>query len=257
MRFHCPWDSPGKNTGVGCHFLLQCMKVKSESEVAQSCLTLSDPMNCSPPGSSIHGIFQAVCKSLWYHTNVNSSIRKKWTVGRKTATGGSQGRLNSAWSSEKLPEIGPGLHSQLMPEIEGAQISRGRVPGFLQDARSQRRSEAKGRGHELSALHVGQRLSPVESRPVVNTLVFYQEKRWPHNPTTTNNLWEALTPGFIFLSCKSKSDYPHCFECQEKKNKIEFRGLEGLLIKHKDKWWLSEKSFWEDEETEFTIAWNG
>ena len=54
-----PWDSPGKNTGVGCHFLLQCMKVKSESEVAQSCLTLSDPMDCSLPGSSIHGSFQA------------------------------------------------------------------------------------------------------------------------------------------------------------------------------------------------------
>ena len=49
------WDSPGKNTGVGCHFLLQCMKVKSESEVAQSCPTLSDPMDCSLPGSSIHG----------------------------------------------------------------------------------------------------------------------------------------------------------------------------------------------------------
>ena len=54
-----PWDSPGKNTGVGCHFLLQCMKVKSEREVAQSCPTLSDPMDCSPPGSSVHGIFQA------------------------------------------------------------------------------------------------------------------------------------------------------------------------------------------------------
>ena len=54
-----PWDSPGKNTGVGCHFLLQCMEVKSESEVAQSCPTLSDPIDCSPPGSSIHGIFQA------------------------------------------------------------------------------------------------------------------------------------------------------------------------------------------------------
>ena len=49
-----PWDSPGKNTGVGCHFLLQCMTVKSESEVAQSCPTLSDPMDCSPPGSSVH-----------------------------------------------------------------------------------------------------------------------------------------------------------------------------------------------------------
>ena len=58
-RLPCPWDSPGKNTGVGCHFLLKCMKVKSESEVAQSCLTLSDPMDCSPPGSSIHGTLQA------------------------------------------------------------------------------------------------------------------------------------------------------------------------------------------------------
>ena len=58
-RLPRPWDSPGKNTGVGCHFLLQCVKVKSESEVAQSCPTLSDPMDCSPPASSVHGIFQA------------------------------------------------------------------------------------------------------------------------------------------------------------------------------------------------------
>ena len=58
-RLPYPWDSPGKNTGVGYHFLLQCMKVKSESEVAQLCPTLSDPMDCSLPGSSIHGIFQA------------------------------------------------------------------------------------------------------------------------------------------------------------------------------------------------------
>ena len=58
-RLPRPWDSPGKNTGVGCHFLLQCMKVKSESEVAQSCLTLRNPMDCSLPGSSIRGIFQA------------------------------------------------------------------------------------------------------------------------------------------------------------------------------------------------------
>ena len=54
-----PWDSPGKNTGVGCHFLLQGMKVESEREVAQSCPTLRDSMDCSLPGSSIHGIFQA------------------------------------------------------------------------------------------------------------------------------------------------------------------------------------------------------
>ena len=58
-RFRHPWDSPGKNTGVGCHFLLQCMKVKSEREVSQLCLTPHDPMDCRAPGSSIHGIFQA------------------------------------------------------------------------------------------------------------------------------------------------------------------------------------------------------
>ena len=57
-RFLCPWDSPGNNTGVGFHFLLQCMRVKIESEVAQSCPTLHDPMDCSLPGSSVHGIFQ-------------------------------------------------------------------------------------------------------------------------------------------------------------------------------------------------------
>ena len=66
-RLPCPQDSPGKNTGVGCHFLLQCMKVKSESEVAQSCLTLSDPMECSPPGSSVHGIFLGChCLLPWH-----------------------------------------------------------------------------------------------------------------------------------------------------------------------------------------------
>ena len=59
IRLLCAWDCPGKNTGVGCHFLLQCMKVKSESEVAQSCPTLSDPMDCSLPRFSVRGIFQA------------------------------------------------------------------------------------------------------------------------------------------------------------------------------------------------------
>ena len=58
-RLPCPWDSPGKNTGVDCHFLLQCMKVKSEREVTQSFPTLSDAIDCSLPGSSVHGIFQA------------------------------------------------------------------------------------------------------------------------------------------------------------------------------------------------------
>ena len=62
-RLPHPWDSPGKNTGVSCHFLLQCMKVKSESEVAQSCPTLSDPMDCSLPGSSVHGFSRQKCWS--------------------------------------------------------------------------------------------------------------------------------------------------------------------------------------------------
>ena len=77
-----PWDFPGKNTGVGCHFLLQCMKVKSESEVAQSCPTPSDPMDCSLLGSSVHGIFQArvlewdgIAFSLYMSTQKN---KEKW-----------------------------------------------------------------------------------------------------------------------------------------------------------------------------------
>ena len=73
-RLPHPWDSAGKNTGVGCHFLLQCMKVKSESEVAQSCPTLSDPMDCSLPGSSIHGIFQASIVEWGCHCLLQSMI---------------------------------------------------------------------------------------------------------------------------------------------------------------------------------------
>ena len=69
----CPWDSPGKNTWVTCHFLLQCIKVKSESEIARSCLTLSDPMECSLSGSSIHGMFQARVLEL-----VTSAFSVKW-----------------------------------------------------------------------------------------------------------------------------------------------------------------------------------
>ena len=66
-RLPRPWDSPGKSSGVGCHFLLQCMKVKSESEVAQSCPTLRDPMDCSLPGSSIHGIFPGKSTGVGCH----------------------------------------------------------------------------------------------------------------------------------------------------------------------------------------------
>ena len=78
-RLPHPWDSPGKNTGVGCH-LLQCMKVKSESEVARSCLTPSDPMDCSPPGPSVHGIFQARVLEwgaiAFSMTNLDSILKK-------------------------------------------------------------------------------------------------------------------------------------------------------------------------------------
>ena len=73
------WDSPGKNTRVACHFLLQCIKVKSEREVTQSCLTLRDPMDCSLPGSSIHGIFQA--KVLEWDA---IAFSKEWDEGTAT-----------------------------------------------------------------------------------------------------------------------------------------------------------------------------
>ena len=93
-RLPRPWDSPGKNTGVGCHFLLQCRKVKSESEVAHSCLTLSDPMDCSLPSSSIHGIFQAkvlewgaIAFSAVIHYYLNNTPPSTMTVLRLTIKG--------------------------------------------------------------------------------------------------------------------------------------------------------------------------
>ena len=96
VRLPRPWDSPGKNTGVGCHFLLQCMKVKSESEVAQSCPTLSDPMDCSLPGSSIHGIFQArvlewgaiaFSGSTFYTTSIQCTLLLSLIYGSRWALG--------------------------------------------------------------------------------------------------------------------------------------------------------------------------
>ena len=81
-----PWDSPGKNTGVGCHFLLQYMKVKSEIEVAQSYLTLSDPMDCSPPGSSVHGIFRArglEWVAIAFSSVVGNAVFSYWTSALK------------------------------------------------------------------------------------------------------------------------------------------------------------------------------
>ena len=95
-RLPCPWDSPGKNTGVGCHFLLQCMKVKSESEVTQSCPTLSDPMDCSLPGSSVHGIFQP--RVLEWGVIAFSDIYTLSCV--KKVAGGNL--LYSTWSSAQV-----------------------------------------------------------------------------------------------------------------------------------------------------------
>ena len=73
-RLPCPCDSPSKNTGVGCHFLLQCRKVKSESEIAQSYPTLSDPMDCSLPGSSVHGIFPGKSTGVGCHRLLRNTM---------------------------------------------------------------------------------------------------------------------------------------------------------------------------------------
>ena len=84
-RLPCPWDSPGENTGVGCHFLLQCMKVRSESEVTQSCPTLSGPVDHSLPGSSVHGIFQArvlECGAIAYGSINFENKSVRWTFLR-------------------------------------------------------------------------------------------------------------------------------------------------------------------------------
>ena len=98
-----PWDSPGKNTGVGCHFLLQCMKVKSESEVAQACPTLSDPMDCSPPGSSIHGIFQARVLewgAIAFSIVLNTPFPPFWRELRPITVPGTQKTFLHVWINE-------------------------------------------------------------------------------------------------------------------------------------------------------------
>ena len=97
-RLPCPWDSPGRNTGVGCHFLLQCMKVKSESEVTQWCPTLSDPisdpMDCSLPGASVHGIFQA----------------RDWCGAPLPSPNGSAGYINPNFPVHPKPLPHPHVH---------------------------------------------------------------------------------------------------------------------------------------------------
>ena len=108
------WDSPGKNTGVGCHFLLQCMKVKSESEVAQSCL-LSDPMDCSLPGSSVHGISQARVLEWVTKTLHNKAYLRfpGWQYSACTVIHPCQGSDAVFLHGEKKPHVALFLHSAL------------------------------------------------------------------------------------------------------------------------------------------------
>ena len=119
-RLPRPWDSPDKNTGVGCHFLLQCMKVKSESEIAQLCLTLSDPMACSLPGSSVHGILQARVLEwaaiafsslvLHLHSNPSPATDHCSSLGNLTLPGESVSRrapshpAQDDWTISRLPK---------------------------------------------------------------------------------------------------------------------------------------------------------
>ena len=133
-RLRCPWDSPGKNTGVGCHFLLQCRKVKSQSEVAQLCPSLSDPTHCSLPGSSVHGIFQArvlewvaIAFTLARH---NSYL----TICRSCLTTGGPGKelginnlppTRKKWGKDKCRDETPVYISSQFPRILLAEIHLG------------------------------------------------------------------------------------------------------------------------------------
>ena len=102
-----PWDSPGKHTGVGCHFLLQCMKLKSEREVTESCPTLSDPMDCSPPGFSVHGIFQA--RVLEWGAVAFSQVA---LVVKKPPT--NAGGIREPWGQKDPLEEGMAAHSSFL-----------------------------------------------------------------------------------------------------------------------------------------------
>ena len=106
-RLPHPWDSPGKNTGVGCHFLFQCMKMKSQNEVAQSCPTLSNPMDCSLLGSSIHGIFQA--RVLEWGATAFSMNDYYWSINPSVETDVSPGQPHLEQFIEGAGEPNPAL----------------------------------------------------------------------------------------------------------------------------------------------------
>ena len=129
-RLRRPWDSPGKNTGVGCHFLLQSMKVKSESEVAQSCPTLSDPMDCSLPGSSVHGIFQARVLEWGVIAYISDQIRADQSLSHVRLlaipwTAAYQAPLSMGFSRQEYWSGVPLPSPQLPPMIS-------QIPSFIQ-----------------------------------------------------------------------------------------------------------------------------
>ena len=118
-RLPCPWDSPGKNAGVGCHFLLQCMKVKSESEVTQSCLTPSDPMDCSLPASSIMGFAR---QEYWSGVPLPSPkatiIKAQWSWCKNK-------HINQ-WKGIEIPEVNSCWYGQLISDKGGKSIQQGK-----------------------------------------------------------------------------------------------------------------------------------
>ena len=143
-RLFCPWDSPDKNTGVGCHFLLQCMKVKKvKVKVAQSCPTLRDPMDCSPPGSSIHGILQARVLE-WVASYYSKSYHSEcclWTGKPGVLQSLGSQRVRHDWATE----LTPGDHPD--PAIEPISLAfTGRFfstvpPGNLSPLKKKKNSE--------------------------------------------------------------------------------------------------------------------
>ena len=115
MRLPRPWDSPGKNTGVGCHFLLQYMKVKSESEVSQSCPTLSDPMDCNPPGSSNVPKHTGVEKDLIFGTfSLNSTMTRSYLSSHHGDDALAAAYIYLVWEDPR--EKGITTHSSILAE---------------------------------------------------------------------------------------------------------------------------------------------
>ena len=135
IRLPHPWDSPVKNTGVGCQFLLQCKKVKSESEVAQSCLTLSDTMDCSLPGSSIHGIFQTRVLKWGAIAFPISNVRilkiltKRWPSRRTCAHLLLQELQNYSLLLNNHQQENVGSHQKKIPQIKGQRRIHSKMVG--------------------------------------------------------------------------------------------------------------------------------